>query len=113
MVAYIWQTPAHTYYSGYTMAQLKPLVAMILDCCQDGEKHHRAIFKKYSSPKFKKASTFVEGEINAGFELNLPATLAPASPGLLSDIEYQEDDSYTTDPKDVTSLGYTTMYSAN
>ena len=96
------------------MTQLKSLVSMIFDCCQDGEKHHRAIFKKYSSHKFKKASTFVEAEINGGFELKLPATLAPASPGLLSDVEYHEDDSYTTDSKDAApSMGYTTMYSAN
>ncbi|KAK1831628.1 cyclin-like protein [Podospora conica] len=91
-------TPAHTYYSGYTTTQIKPLVAMIFDCCQDGRKHHGAIFEKYSSSKFQKSSTFVEAEINAGFKLNMSAGFTPAPNGLLSAVaECQDDESYATD----------------
>jgi hypothetical protein len=56
------------------MTQVKALVWNILDCCQDGFKHHSAVYEKYSSPKFKKASTFVEGEIKKGFQLPMQPT---------------------------------------
>ncbi|KAK4452465.1 cyclin-like protein [Podospora aff. communis PSN243] len=61
-------TAAHVHYSGYTMAQLRPLISMIFECCQDGVKHHSAVYEKYSSHKYKKASTYVEGEIRKGFQ---------------------------------------------
>ncbi|KAK5657283.1 hypothetical protein OQA88_3345 [Cercophora sp. LCS_1] len=67
-------SPAHVHYSGYTMAQLKPLVTLILDCCQDARKHHLAVFEKYATAKYKKASLYVEGEIVKGFRLSLPST---------------------------------------
>ncbi len=66
------QTPAHVHYSGYTLAQLKPLVVMILECCQDPHKHHNAVHEKYSSSKYKRASTYVEGEVKKGFTLHFP-----------------------------------------
>ncbi|KAK0614288.1 cyclin-like protein [Immersiella caudata] len=62
-------TAAHIHYSGYTMAQLRPLISMMFECCQDGFKHHSAVFEKYSSQKYKKASTYVESEIKKGFQL--------------------------------------------
>jgi G2/mitotic-specific cyclin 3/4 len=80
------QTAAHIHYSGYTMAQLRPLISMIFECCQDGFKHHSAVFEKYSSQKYKKASTYVEGEIKKGFQLSFSS-----SQGLLKSSQAFDD----------------------
>lgn len=53
-------TEAHTYYSGYTEAQLKPLAEILIDCCLNYKTHHSAIFDKYASRKFKRSSLFVQ-----------------------------------------------------
>ncbi|KAK1754715.1 hypothetical protein QBC47DRAFT_224790 [Echria macrotheca] len=90
-------TLAHTHYSGYTMNQLKPLVTMILDCCQDARKHHAAVFEKYASPKYKKASTYVEGEMLKGFKLVLPSYLVRSS-------QLVEDDSMMLLPASVAPI---------
>ncbi|KAI1458896.1 cyclin-like protein [Annulohypoxylon moriforme] len=63
-------TPEHVFYSGYTFSQLKPLIATIMECCQNGYRHHNAIWKKYSNKSFKGASIFVANEIEKGFELS-------------------------------------------
>src|SRR5215469_14393978 len=60
---------AHVHYSQYTYAQLRHLLATILECCQDQRKHHAAVFEKYTEKRYKKASIFVEGEIQNGFTL--------------------------------------------
>ncbi|KAI1776237.1 cyclin-like protein [Hypoxylon cercidicola] len=60
-------TPAHVHYSGYTYSQLKPLIATLLDCCRIARKHHSAVFEKYSLKQFKRAATYVEGQIMQGF----------------------------------------------
>ncbi|KAI1801038.1 cyclin-like protein [Daldinia bambusicola] len=62
-------TPEHVHYSGYTFAQLKPLVGMIFDCCRIARKHHRAVFEKYSTRLFKRVALFVEEQIIHGFRL--------------------------------------------
>lgn len=62
-------TPEHVHYSGYTYTQLKPLIGTILDCCRAGRKHHQAVYDKYSTRVFKRASIFVEGQIMGGFKL--------------------------------------------
>ncbi|KAG8159275.1 hypothetical protein KVR01_010936 [Diaporthe batatas] len=59
----------HIHYSGYTWAQIKPLVAMLLECCRSPQKHHTAVYEKYADRRFKKASSFVEEEVNKGFVL--------------------------------------------
>ncbi|ROV87682.1 hypothetical protein VMCG_10557 [Cytospora schulzeri] len=59
----------HIHYSGYTWAQIKPLVAIILECCRSPQKHHAAVYEKYSDRRFKKASTFVEEVLRKGFML--------------------------------------------
>lgn len=64
----LWTLP-HIHYSGYTWAQLKPLVAMILDCCRSPQKHHAAVYEKYCDRRFKKSSIFVENELAKGFAL--------------------------------------------
>ncbi|KAI0977313.1 hypothetical protein F4678DRAFT_9570 [Xylaria arbuscula] len=61
--------PAHVHYSGYTYQQLKPLVAMLLDCCRHARKHHSAVFEKYSDKRYRHASTYVEDEIMRGYTL--------------------------------------------
>ncbi|EXJ55630.1 hypothetical protein A1O7_08559 [Cladophialophora yegresii CBS 114405] len=70
-------TPHHVYYSGYTYAQLKPLVGLLLECCEDPRKHHNAVFNKYCDKRYKRASAFVETEIQRGFQLPDPAASVP------------------------------------
>ncbi|EAQ90740.1 hypothetical protein CHGG_02675 [Chaetomium globosum CBS 148.51] len=63
-------TLAHVHYSGYTLCQLKPLIKMLFECCQDPRKHHGAVYDKYSTPKYKQSSTFVESKIANGLALS-------------------------------------------
>lgn len=70
---------AHIHYSGYTWAQLKPLVAMMLDCCRSPQKHHLSVYEKYRDRRFKKSSIFVETEIANGFTLPFENSIPRAS----------------------------------
>ncbi|KAL5889956.1 B-type cyclin [Pyricularia oryzae] len=63
---------AHTYWSGYTWSQLRPLVALLFDCCQYPEKHHQAVFEKYCDRRYKGASTFVQRAIARGWTPPFP-----------------------------------------
>ncbi|RKF71900.1 G2/mitotic-specific cyclin cig1 [Golovinomyces cichoracearum] len=56
-------TKQHVHYSGYTWNQLRPLVVMIKECCAAPQKHHKAVFEKYSDRRFNRAAQFVSGEI--------------------------------------------------
>ncbi|KAF2740166.1 hypothetical protein EJ04DRAFT_531241 [Polyplosphaeria fusca] len=60
---------AHVHYSGYTLQQIRQLVTVILECCGAPQKHHAAVYDKYTDKRYKRASTFVETEINKGFRL--------------------------------------------
>ncbi|EMC98463.1 hypothetical protein BAUCODRAFT_121331 [Baudoinia panamericana UAMH 10762] len=60
-------TPAHVYYSNYTYSQLRQLLYAILECCEEPQKHHSAVFEKYMDKRYKRASTFVVGELQKGF----------------------------------------------
>ncbi|KIW21055.1 hypothetical protein PV08_01634 [Exophiala spinifera] len=62
-------TAHHVYYSGYTYSQLEPLVSLLLECCDNPRKHHSAVFNKYCDKRYKRASAFVETEIQRGFQL--------------------------------------------
>ncbi|KAF2168209.1 hypothetical protein M409DRAFT_21653 [Zasmidium cellare ATCC 36951] len=62
-------TTAHVYYSNYTFRQLHRLLGAIFECCLDGQTHHGAVFDKYTDKRYKRASTFVRGEIVRGFKL--------------------------------------------
>jgi G2/mitotic-specific cyclin 3/4 len=73
----LYQSPAHAYYSGYTWAQLKQLVTMMMECCEDPAKHHAAVYEKYSDRRYKRASLFVKGEMESGFVL--PTSHSPMS----------------------------------
>lgn len=65
------QSQAHVYYSDYTYSQLRPLLSAILSCCEDPQKHHAAVYDKYGDKRFKRASYFVQSEMNKGFVLPL------------------------------------------
>ncbi|KAF3047091.1 hypothetical protein E8E12_011142 [Didymella heteroderae] len=60
---------AHVHYSGYTMSQLRQLVSCIMECCDNPQKHHAAVYEKYTDKRYKRASIFVEAEIAKGFQL--------------------------------------------
>ncbi|KAK4504862.1 hypothetical protein PRZ48_002825 [Zasmidium cellare] len=62
-------TTAHVYYSNYTFRQLHRLLGAIYECCLDAQTHHSAVFDKYTDKRYKRASTFVRGEMGRGFQL--------------------------------------------
>ncbi|GAO15776.1 hypothetical protein UVI_02021580 [Ustilaginoidea virens] len=67
----MWQirSKAHVHYSGYTWTQLRPLVTMMIECCEQPRLHHAAVFEKYQEKRFKEASTIVQHALDAGFTL--------------------------------------------
>jgi G2/mitotic-specific cyclin 3/4 len=60
---------AHVFFSQYTYSQLFTLMNTILNCCEAPRTHHVAVYDKYSDKRYKRASTFVEGEMGKGFDL--------------------------------------------
>ncbi|KAG8530257.1 uncharacterized protein KY384_004758 [Bacidia gigantensis] len=62
-------SPAHVYYSNYTYSQLYSIVLLMVECCEDPQKHHAAIYEKYMDRRYKRASTFAESEMRRGFQL--------------------------------------------
>ncbi|KHN94599.1 Cyclin B, G2/mitotic-specific [Metarhizium album ARSEF 1941] len=62
-------TKAHVHYSGYTWAQLKPLVTMMIECCEQPALHHSAVYEKYQEKRFKEVATIVQHALDAGFTL--------------------------------------------
>ncbi|KAF1945877.1 hypothetical protein EJ02DRAFT_441427 [Clathrospora elynae] len=60
---------AHVHYSGYTLTQLRQLISVILECCDNPQKHHAAVYEKYQDKRYKRASIFVEAEVAKGFSL--------------------------------------------
>jgi G2/mitotic-specific cyclin 3/4 len=63
------QSQAHVHYSGYTLSQLRQLLVTILECCDNPQKHHAAVYEKYTDKRYKRASIFVESELSKGFSL--------------------------------------------
>ncbi|KFY87509.1 hypothetical protein V500_06925 [Pseudogymnoascus sp. VKM F-4518 (FW-2643)] len=91
-------TPAHVHYSGYTWTQLRPLVSLMLECCRNPEKHHAAVFDKYSDRRYKRASEYVKTTITSGFKLPLalPDYSLP-SRGMIGDSDgFMPYDSYSS-----------------
>lgn len=41
----------------------------MVECCENPQKHHSAIFDKYNDKRFKRASHFVETEMRRGFQV--------------------------------------------
>ncbi|OAA66127.1 Cyclin B, G2/mitotic-specific [Cordyceps fumosorosea ARSEF 2679] len=68
-------TKAHVYFSGYTWSQLKPLVTMLIECCEHPRLHHAAVYEKYREKRFKEAATIVQHALDSGF--TLPHHTAP------------------------------------
>ncbi|KAJ2973247.1 hypothetical protein NQ176_g6718 [Zarea fungicola] len=60
---------AHVYFSGYTWSQLKPLVTMLIECCEHPRLHHSAVYDKYCEKRFKEAATVVQHALDSGFTL--------------------------------------------
>lgn len=42
---------------------------MMLECCENPQKHHGAVFDKYSDRRYKRASLYVQSEMARGFVL--------------------------------------------
>lgn len=84
------------HYSGYTLGQLKQVVATIFECCLTPRKHHAAVFHKYANAKYKRASTFVESEVSRGYILPFPS--APSQPSRFPDnsLSSANYEAYTT-----------------
>jgi G2/mitotic-specific cyclin 3/4 len=83
MPANVTQTQSHMHYSGYTFSQLRPLVKLILDCCEDPHRHHQAVYNKYCDKRYKRAAVFVEDEIAKGFTLQDAPIVKAISPNLM------------------------------
>ncbi|MCJ1265311.1 hypothetical protein MMC22_005187 [Lobaria immixta] len=81
-------SPAHVYYSNYTYSQLFNLVVLMVECCENPQKHHCAIFDKYTDKRFKRASHFVENEMKRGFHVMDVA--ANSSAGLGTQVDSYE-----------------------
>lgn len=49
---------------------------MMLECCYNAQKHHLAVYEKYTDKRYKKASEYVQAELLKGFMLpsRSPAT---------------------------------------
>ena len=60
---------AHVFYSNYTWSQLRQLLTAMLECCEDPNKHHLAVYEKYTDKRYKRASQFVAGKLMTGFQL--------------------------------------------
>lgn len=57
---------------------------MLFECCENPQKHHQAVFDKYSDRRYKRASIFVASEVAKGFAL--PAACVRASLPSLEDV---------------------------
>lgn len=42
---------------------------MLVKCCKDPRSHHSAVYEKYTEKKYKRASLYVETELQNGFQL--------------------------------------------
>ncbi|KAH8805706.1 cyclin-like protein [Xylogone sp. PMI_703] len=91
-------SPAHKYYSGYTWSQLRPLVALMLECCENPQKHHAAVFEKYEDRRYKRASTFVQTELRRGFTLpplqpSIPRSVLSSFDDVVAQMQYENRES--------------------
>ncbi|EFW19704.1 hypothetical protein D8B26_007898 [Coccidioides posadasii str. Silveira] len=63
---------AHVHYSKYTYSQLYPVMKLMFECCDAPQRHHPAIYEKYSDRRFKRAASFAEHESLSGFQVPQP-----------------------------------------
>ena len=95
--ANVLQSLAHVYYSGYTWGQLRPLVSMMMECCEAPEKHHQAVFDKYSDRRYKRASVFVQTEMGNGFKipaLSIPRPSLPSMEDVAAQMPFETRESF-------------------
>ena len=41
----------------------------MVECCREPQKHHNAVFEKYTDKRYKRSSLFVESEMGKGFRV--------------------------------------------
>lgn len=58
-------------------------MVLMMECCENPQKHHGAIYDKYSDKRYKRASQFVQNEMSKGFQIMEVAANQPQSFGLL------------------------------
>lgn len=68
------------------------MLNLLLECCEDPRKHHAAVFDKYLDKRYKRASAFVETEMQRGFQL--PDAAAPVPFQQAQVIQYYDSVSY-------------------
>ena len=78
-------SPQHVHYSGYTYSQLFSLLALMVECCEEPQKHHGAVYNKYCDKRYKRASVFVETEMSRGFVLPRPSQTREHNPPQIID----------------------------
>ncbi|KAK7220283.1 hypothetical protein V2G26_008286 [Clonostachys chloroleuca] len=85
-------TKHHVHYSGYTWSQLRPLVSMMIGCCEQPRLHHGAVYEKYCDKRFKEASLIVQDALEQGFALSQYTSslrMLPSQPPCLDDASDQ------------------------
>lgn len=55
------------------------MLNLLLECCEDPRKHHAAVYNKYCDKRYKRASAFVETEMQRGFRLPDPVAITALS----------------------------------
>ena len=63
------QTPAHVYYANYTYAQLRQVLTMMTECCENPQQHHSIVYNKYADRRYQRAALYCEGEMRKGFRV--------------------------------------------
>jgi hypothetical protein len=59
---------------------------MLLCCVENPVRHHAAVYEKYADKRFKRASTYVEVQLQRGFMLPSPST--SSNKNVVDDIVY-------------------------
>ena len=67
------------YYADYTYSQLRQLLSLIYECCENPQQHHAFVYEKYSDRRYQRASLFAEGQMQKGFKLLQSPTFSSVS----------------------------------
>jgi G2/mitotic-specific cyclin 3/4 len=60
------------------------------ECCETPQKHHAAIYEKYTDKRFKRAANFVENEMERGFRVS---DIPPSQSSIISADRYDSKQS--------------------
>jgi hypothetical protein len=55
---------------------------MMMECCENPQKHHSAVFDKYADRRYKRASLFVQAEMAKNFRLPTMQHIRPSLPSV-------------------------------